>query len=115
GQESFTPRFTFHGFRYVEVTGYPGRPGPEALRGRVMSSDVPAAGQFACSNPLFNRIHETVRRTLRSNMFSVQSDCPHREKLGYGGDIVATSGMALLNLDMAQFYAKVVRDFGDAQ
>src|SRR5207248_2507350 len=62
-----------------------------------------------------NRIHETVRRTLRSNMFSVQSDCPHREKLGYGGDIVATSEMALLNLDMAQFYAKVARDFGDAQ
>jgi alpha-L-rhamnosidase len=56
-----------------------------------------------------------VRWTQLSNMFSVQSDCPHREKLGYGGDIVAASEMAMLNFDMSRFYAKTVRDFADAR
>lgn len=114
GEEVYTPRFTFHGFRYVEVTGFPGRPGPEAIEGLRLNSDVEPAGSFSCSNELFNRIQEMVLRTQLSNMFSVQSDCPHREKFGYGGDIVGASEMAILNLDMARFYAKAVEDLADA-
>lgn len=114
GQEEYTPRFTFHGFRYVEVTGYPGTPALDALEGHLLHSAVESAGSFTCSDPLYNRIQEVVRWTQLSNMFSVQSDCPHREKLGYGGDIVATSDMAMLNWDMSRFYAKVARDFADA-
>jgi alpha-L-rhamnosidase len=114
GPETFTPRFTFHGFRYVEVTGYPGRPGPDAIEGRVLHSGVDEAGAFTCSNPMFNRIQEITRRTLLSNLFSVQSDCPHRERFGYGGDMVASSEMAMFNLDMASFYAKAVNDLADA-
>lgn len=114
GEEVYTPRFTFHGFRYVEVTGLPEKPALEALEGHLLHSDVAPAGEFACSSELFNRIQEMVRWTALSNLFSVQSDCPHREKLGYGGDIAATSEMAILNFDMARFYRKTVRDFADA-
>jgi alpha-L-rhamnosidase len=111
--EAYTPRFTFHGFRYVELTGYPGRPTLEAIEGRRLNSDVADAGSFSCSNELFNRIQEMVRWTQLSNMFGVQSDCPHRERFGYGGDIVASGEAAMLNFDMARFYAKVVGDHAD--
>jgi alpha-L-rhamnosidase len=114
GPEVFTPRFAFHGFRYVEVTGFPGRPARESLEGLRLNSAVTPVGSFACSNELFNRIQQMVLWTELANLFSVQSDCPHREKLGYGGDIVATSEMAMLNFDMARFYAKTAQDFVDA-
>lgn len=115
GDEVFTPRFTFHGFRYVEMTGFPGTPTLEALEGLRLNSDVEPAGAFECSNPLFNRIHDAVQWTLLSNLFSVQSDCPHREKFGYGGDLAAACDMGLMNYDMSTFYAKSVRDLADAQ
>jgi len=114
GLEELTPRFTFHGFRFVEVTGYPGKPGLDALEGLRLNSDVASAGSFECSNPRFNRIQQMVLWTELSNLFSVQSDCPHREKFGYGGDIVASSEMAMLNFDMSRFYAKAVQDLADA-
>lgn len=110
----YTPRFTFHGFRYVEITGLPARPVADTLEGLILHSDVADAGEFACSNPLLNDIQAMTRRTELSNLFSVQSDCPHREKFGYGGDIVATSEMAMLNFDMSRFYAKTVRDHAEA-
>ncbi|MCU0783234.1 MAG: glycoside hydrolase family 78 protein [Verrucomicrobia bacterium] len=113
GLEVFTPRFTFHGFRYVEVTGFPGRPTLDSLEGLRLNSDVASAGSFECSNEMFNRIQQMVRWTELANLFSVQSDCPHREKFGYGGDIVASSEMGMLNFDMARFYAKAAQDLAD--
>ncbi len=115
GLETYTPQFTWHGFRYVEVRGFPGRPSRESLEGHPLYSDVTPAGSFASSNPLFDRIQQAVLASQLSNMFSVQSDCPHRERFGYGGDIIATSEMAMLNFDMSRFYAKTARDFADAQ
>ena len=114
GEEIYTPRFTFHGFRYVEVTGFPGKPDLRSLEGLRLNSDVAPVGSFECSNERFNRIQEMVLWTELSNLFSVESDCPHREKFGYGGDIVAASEMAMFNFDMSRFYAKSVRDLGDA-
>ncbi len=114
GREVFTPRFTFHGFRYVEVTGFPGRATLETLEGLRLNSDVAGVGSFECSNELFNRIQQMVLWTELGNLFSVQSDCPHREKFGYGGDILASSEMAMLNFDMARFYAKAAQDLVDA-
>ncbi|NOY58314.1 MAG: family 78 glycoside hydrolase catalytic domain, partial [Calditrichaeota bacterium] len=114
GQEVYTPRFTFRGFRYLEVTGYPGTPSLNTIEGLRLNADVDSVGSFSCSNPLFNKIYKITRRTFLSNLFSVQSDCPHREKLGYGGDIVPTCDAFMLNFDMADFYAKVVQDFADA-
>ena len=80
GAEDYTPRFTFHGFRYVEVTGFPGTPTLESIEGLRLNTDVEPAGSFACSNERFNRLHEIVQWTFLSNLFSVQSDCPGREK-----------------------------------
>jgi len=114
GKEVYRPRFTFHGFRYVEVDGYPGRPTLDSLRGIRLNADVRRAGRFSCSNPMFNRIQEMFEWTLLSNLFSVQSDCPHREKFGYGDDLVASSESVIFNFDMATFYEKTARDFADA-
>jgi alpha-L-rhamnosidase len=113
-EETYVPRFTFHGFRYVEITGYPGEPPKTALIGQRLGSVVARAGVFDCSNAAFNQVQEMIERTFLSNLFSVESDCPHREKFGYGGDAVAVSETFLLNYDMAQFYAKMVRDYADA-
>ncbi len=114
GEENYVPRFTFHGFRYVEVVGLDHALPLAAVTGMRLSSDVPDAGGFSCSNPMFNQIQEICRRTFLANLFSVQSDCPHRERLGYGGDIVATSETLMLNFDMENFYAKTATDFGDS-
>ena len=115
GVETFQPRFTFHGFRYVEVTGYPGVLTAEAFDGLRMNSDVEKVGSFECSNEMFNRIQHMVEWTLLSNLFSVQSDCPHREKFGYGGDQVATSEMAMFTYDMSRFYSNAVDMLAEAQ
>ncbi len=114
GEEAYTPRFTFHGFRYVEVTGLPAALPCEAVTGLRLHTDVADAGFFACSNERLNRLQEICRRTFLANLFGVQSDCPHRERLGYGGDIVATSEALMLNFDMCTFYAKAVQDWADA-
>jgi alpha-L-rhamnosidase len=113
--EQYTPRFTYHGFRYVEVTGFPGEPDLTSLEGLRLNTDVESAGSFSCSNERFNDIQNMVRWTFLSNLFSVQSDCPAREKFQYGGDIVASSEMAIYNFDMATFYAKTVSDHRDAR
>lgn len=114
GPETYTPRFTFHGFRYVEVTGFPGTPTVDAIEGLRLNTAVEAAGTFSCSNDLINRIQTMVQWTLLSNLFSVQSDCPAREKFQYGGDIVASSEMAMFNFNMSSFYAKTVLDHQDS-
>lgn len=112
--ERWTPQFGFRGFRYVEWSGTPDAPDRESLEAVVLSADLEPVGEFACSNELFNEMQAAVERTFRSNLFSVQSDCPHREKFGYGGDIVATYEAVSLLYDTAQFYAKTVQDFADA-
>jgi len=114
GTEYYTPKFTFHAFRYVEVTGYPGRPEIDALKGMRLSSDLTKVGSFECSNKLFNDIQKITEWTFLSNVFSVQSDCPHRERFGYGGDLAVTTDAFMYNYDMSNFYTKVVRDFQDA-
>jgi alpha-L-rhamnosidase len=109
--EVFTPEFTFSGFRYLEVTGFPGKPDLNSVEGLRMNTDLQETGSFECSNPMFNRIQEMTKWTFLSNVFSVQSDCPAREKLGYGADLVVTAEAFSYNFDMSGFYRKVVQDF----
>ncbi|MEP6724487.1 MAG: family 78 glycoside hydrolase catalytic domain [Bacteroidota bacterium] len=115
GVEVWNPRFTFHGFRYVEITGWPGRPALADIEGLRMNSDVDLQGNFSCSNEMFNRLHEKIQWTFLSNIFSIQSDCPAREKMGYGADIVATAGAYIHNYNMANFYKKTILDFANEQ
>ena len=113
-EEIYTPRFTFHAFRYVEVTGYPCKPELDSMEGDVLCSAVEPVGSFSCSNDMFNRIHAMTRRAISSNLFSLQSDCPGREKFSYGGDAVPSSEAIMFNFDMATFYRKSVFDLHDA-
>ena len=115
GVEVWNPRFTFHAFRYVEITGWPGKPALQDIEGLRMNSDVEQVGNFSCSNDMFNTLHDKIKWTFLSNIFSVQSDCPGREKMGYGADIVATAGAYMHNYNMANFYRKTVQDFANDQ
>jgi len=114
GVETFVPRFTFQGFRYMEITGLPYKPQLGDFRAFPLRTDLASAGSFTCSDPDLNRIQEICRATFLANVMTVQSDCPHRERFGYGGDIVATSEAYMMNFDMDGFYQKTVRDWGDA-
>lgn len=114
GSETYTPLFTFHAFRYIEITGLPTRPSLDDVEGLRMHCAVEPVGSFSCSNGLFNRIQTMCQWTFLSNLFGVQSDCPHRERFGYGGDLVTTSDAFMLNYDMANFYAKAARDWQDS-
>ena len=115
GIEVYEPRFTYHGFRYVQVTGLAGKPTLDSLTGRRVHTDPEPAGRFSCSNPLVNRIHETIVRTQLTNMHGIPTDCPHREKLGWTGDGCITMEEAIYNFRMATFYTKWWRDIQEAQ
>lgn len=115
GIEAWSPRFTFHGFRYVEIKGWPGVPQPSDIEGLRMSAAVEETGNFRCSNPMFNQLAENIRWTFLSNVFSVQSDCPAREKYGYGGDMFCSADAFNFNFDMGNFYKKVLQDHEDDQ
>jgi alpha-L-rhamnosidase len=115
--EDYEPRFTWHGFREVEVCGLPEAPSAESVEARVVHTAVEDAGHFECSNGLLNRILENCRWSMLSNMHGgVPSDCPHRERVGYTGDWghVAAEA-AMFQFDMARFYTKWVADMSDAQ
>jgi alpha-L-rhamnosidase len=114
GNEEYTPRFTFHGFRYMEISGLESRPEISTCEGLRLNSAVEPVGEFACSDTLLNSIQKICEWTFLSNIFGVQSDCPHRERFGYGGDIVATSEAFIFNFNMSDFYCKTVSDFKDA-
>ena len=116
GQEVYEPRFTYHGFRYVEVTGFPGTPMLESIEGRVVHSAVEPTGGFVCSNSLINSIHKNVLWGQLSNLMSVPTDCPQRdERMGWMGDAQLTAEEAIYNFAMAGFYTKWLQDIGDSQ
>lgn len=115
GLETWAPRFTFHGFRFIEVTGWPGKPTLQDIEGLRMNSDLEKNGTFTSSNKMFNQLNEVIQWTFLSNVFSVESDCPAREKLQYGGDILCVAETYMYNYHMPQFYAKTIRDFANDQ
>ncbi len=115
GIEEWHPRFTFHGFRYVEISGWPGTPTVNDIEGLRMNTDFLQNGSFACSDENFNKLHEVIQWTFLSNVFSVQSDCPGREKMGYGADIAVTANAYMYNYNMANFYSKTVKDYANEQ
>ena len=116
GAEVYEPRFTYHGFRYVEVTGFPGKPTLASLEGRIVNDDLATAGEFACSQPTINRIYRNMVWGVRGNYRSIVTDCPQRdERQGWLGDrSVESKGEAYL-FDIAALYAKWVQDMADAQ
>ncbi len=116
GLEVFEPHFTYHGFRYVEVTGLSRRPLKNDLVGRVFCSSAPETGKFQCSNSLVNRLMKNILWGQRGNLHGIPTDCPQRdERCGWTGDILAFCQTAIYNMDMAAFFSKWIRDLRDAQ
>lgn len=116
GPREFHPHFTYHGFRYVQVTGLAQRPTLDMLTGKVIASHAPVVGQFVCSNPLLSQIWKNIVWTQRGNMHSVPTDCPQRsERMGWMGSDMPFLQTAIFNMDMAAFYTKYIRDMRDAQ
>ena len=116
GTETYRPRFTYHGFRYVEVTGFPGRPGPGVLEGNVVYDAIRNTGSFQCSHDLINRIHENLYQGIRGNYRTIPTDCPQRdERHGWLGDRgEQTRGESYL-FDVAALYSKWLVDIRDSQ
>jgi alpha-L-rhamnosidase len=118
GPETWTPRFTYHGFQFVELTGLPaGRlPPVTTLRGRVMHNDTPLAGRFACSDEALTRFWRNTVWTQRANFIEVPTDCPQRdERLGWTGDAQVYARTATFNADVAAFFTKWIDDVREAQ
>ena len=116
GEEIWEPRFTTHGFRYVEVTGFPGKPDLNSIEGRVVNDDVPTAGEFECSNELINQIYRAIVWGTRGNYRSIPTDCPQRdERQGWLGDRSEESRGESYLFDNSALYARWMQDISDAQ
>jgi len=116
GEEIWQPKFTFHGFQYVELTGYPGRPGKDAITGIELTSDTPVAGAFECSDAVANRLYKNITQTQRANFIEIPTDCPQRdERLGWMGDAQIYVRTATYNTDISAFFTKWLVDVEDAQ
>jgi alpha-L-rhamnosidase len=113
-EASYTPVFTFHVFRYMEISGMKYKPDLSDIVGLVIHSNVENGNSFSCSSGLLNSIQTATRRTFLDNLISVQSDCPGRERFGYGGDLNATADAFIYNFDMHSFYRKTIYDWVDA-
>ena len=116
GIEEWEPRFTYHGFRYVQISGLTSAPAESDLQVRVVRSSVPQTGSFHCSNQLLNDIHQMVVNTESSNLHSVPTDCPQRdERMGWLNDLTVRIEQAMYNFDMSRFYPKFLQDITDTQ
>lgn len=112
--ETYEPRFTYHGFRYVQVEGYPGELTSDAIQGRVVCTDLAPRGSFACSNDLLNQIQHNAVWGERTNFHSIPTDCPQRdERQGWMGDAWMSSDAMYHNFDMTPAYTKFLRDIAD--
>jgi len=112
--EIYEPRFTYHPVRYVQLEGYPGEPGLDSLEGRVVRSAVDMSGDFECSNPLLNQIHQNVVWTLSNELFGIPLDCLYREHWAWV-DPATVTGTLYPRKFMPQFWTKWLRDIQDAQ
>ena len=116
GVETWQPRFTFHGFRYAELTGLPQPPTTETVTGVVVGTDIPHTGDFTCSNPQINQLQSNIQWGMRGNYLSVPTDCPQRdERMGWMGDAQVFIRTATYNGDVAAFFTKWLVDVDDAQ
>jgi len=120
GTEPWFPKFFYQGGRYLQVELHAapaGGPLPKIkqFEGVVIHSSATPVGEFACSNPLFNRIYQLVRWAQRSNMMSLMTDCPHREKLGWLEETHLNGPALRYNFDLAPLFRKTMNDMADSQ
>ena len=115
GDDYFEPRFTYHGFQYVEISGLDAMPDKDMIIAKAVSSDPEVTGTFECSNPKLNQLFSNILWTQRNNMHSIPTDCPQRdERCGWLGDAQVFCQNSIFNMNMAAFYTKFVKDMRDA-
>lgn len=110
GVEIYEPKFTFHGFRYVKLSGFPGIPDIRDFTGIVISSDLGPSGYFSCSDGRINRLQENIQWSQRSNMLSIPTDCPQRERTGWTGDLQVFLPTGCFNMDLDAFITRWLRN-----
>ncbi|WP_020391692.1 family 78 glycoside hydrolase catalytic domain [Kribbella catacumbae] len=116
GPETYRPRFTFHGFRYVELSGLPAAPPASAITGVVMGTDGSKVSSFITNSPLVNKLHSNIVWGQRGNFLSIPTDTPARdERMGWTGDINVFARTAVYNLDSQAFLIKWLQDLRDSQ
>ncbi|MBB6635083.1 alpha-L-rhamnosidase [Cohnella thailandensis] len=116
GEERYEPSFTFHGFRYVELIGYPGEPNLDTIAGKVVHSDTRPTGSLRTSDPMVNQLISNIAWGQQGNFLSVPTDCPQRdERLGWTGDAQIFARTASYNMDVSRFFAKFMQDMIDCQ
>ena len=114
--EIFETKFTFHGFRFIEVDLYPGELTADDITGIVLHSEMEKTGSFECSDPLINQLQKNIQWGQKGNFLDVPTDCPQRdERLGWTGDAQAFVRTAAFNHDVSGFFAKWCKDLMDAQ
>ncbi len=114
GEEAIC-KFTYKGFRYATIYGYSGQLSKEDIEVIEVHSDVPGVGSFSCSNETANTVHDICVKSLRFNLHSIPTDCPHREKNGWMGDAVTGMEFGMANHDLAALMTKYTRDMWDTQ
>ena len=115
-EETFEPCFTFHGFRYVKMENYPGKPELNCITGIVIHSDMPQTGTFTCSDSLVNKLQSNIQWGQRGNFLDIPTDCPQRdERLGWTGDAQVFAPTASFNYDVAPFFTKWMLDLAADQ
>ncbi|KRE81377.1 family 78 glycoside hydrolase catalytic domain [Arthrobacter sp. Soil764] len=116
GEDSFEPTKTFHGFRYAEITGWPGELTEDVLEAVVVHSDLERTGTFECSNELVNQLHRNIVWGLRGNFLDLPTDCPQRdERLGWTGDIAVFAPTAAYLYDVKDFLQDWLLDLAAEQ
>ncbi|MFB6138387.1 MAG: family 78 glycoside hydrolase catalytic domain, partial [Halobacteriaceae archaeon] len=116
GDDTYEPRFTYHGYRYAQIEGYPGELTADDVTAKVVHTDFDTVGHFDCANEELAQVQHNARWGLRSNSHSVPTDCPQRnERLGWTGDAQLAARSLLYNFDATGFHEKWMRDHDDAQ
>lgn len=111
GEESYEPHFTYQGFRYIKVEGYPGKLDPSKFTAIALYSDMKPTGNFTCSNTLLNQLQHNIQWGQKGNFMDVPTDCPQRdERLGWTGDAQVFSRTASFNMDVAGFFTNWMKD-----
>jgi alpha-L-rhamnosidase len=110
GPETWEPKFSYHGFRYAQITGISSKPDVNTIKAVLVANDVEQKGSFVCSDPLLNKMDTISRWTIVDNLHGIPEDCPHREKCGWLGDAHAFGEYALYTYDLANFYKKYMED-----
>ncbi len=110
GSETWEPKFSYHGFRYAEITGVSSKPDGQMIKAVLVANDMEQKGSFSCSDALLNKMDTISKWTIIDNLHGIPEDCPHREKCGWLGDAHAFCEYALYNYEMGNFYKKYMED-----